>query len=572
MNITESVIKDFKKFCKNEFPEKKISATQGYGYIYVQAGINNGTFLHYEYYQKQVQLHCESNNANLLEMYIKNNNITLPKFITKKSWQKNRFRWINTHEINSISDLHKAYIEIRDIFEPIIHKFENNLPYNSIITKQEEVPDASAKVLSVNDLLNLDIRIPSYQRPYKWSEKNIDDLLNDIKNAITLKKVYKDSFKYRVGSIILHENLDTPNKYDIVDGQQRLISLTLIAKYLGYKFKLKKDPEYSVLQRPYTNKISQTNIFNNYRKIKEWFTFHEDSNEELDIKKEFLDSINNLLEVVIITVHKEAEAFQLFDSQNNRGKALEPHDLLKAYHLREMRNEPYEMMHAVERWESIKSETIGDLFEDYLYPILKWSQQEKSTLFTTKQIDLYKGINVNSDYTYAKRVFKAMPLFQITEPFIAGESFFNFIEHYLKLLTDIKTQLNNYADEKISTWLQATGLGAGYNYARNLFYAVFLAYYDKFHNFNPMVIKKLFTWAFMIRVDMQHLGEDTIRKYAIGEDAGYSNAKPIFKIIRNARLETEIAGIKIKYKNEDPNFIDLYNDILRINGETNVGQ
>ena len=34
-----------------------------------------------------------------------------------------------------------------------------------------------------------------------------------------------------------------------------------------------------------------------------------------------------------------AEAFQLFDSQNNRGKSLEPHDLLKAYHLRQQDSE-----------------------------------------------------------------------------------------------------------------------------------------------------------------------------------------------------------------------------------------
>ena len=51
------------------------------------------------------------------------------------------------------------------------------------------------------------------------------------------------------------------------------------------------------------------------------------------------DICNFLLEncsVSVITMPQErlSEAFQLFDSQNNRGKSLEPHDLLKAYHLR----------------------------------------------------------------------------------------------------------------------------------------------------------------------------------------------------------------------------------------------
>ena len=43
-----------------------------------------------------------------------------------------------------------------------------------------------------------------------------------------------------------------------------------------------------------------------------------------------------------------SEAFQLFDSQNNRGKSLEPHDLLKAYHLRKQYSEDEKI---VEKWE-----------------------------------------------------------------------------------------------------------------------------------------------------------------------------------------------------------------------------
>ena len=56
--------------------------------------------------------------------------------------------------------------------------------------------------------------------------------------------------------------------------------------------------------------------------------------------------------MVVIQVGKESEAFQLFDSQNTRGRALDPHDLLKAYHLREMQNDKYEMEYAVTKWEA----------------------------------------------------------------------------------------------------------------------------------------------------------------------------------------------------------------------------
>ena len=56
----------------------------------------------------------------------------------------------------------------------------------------------------------------------------------------------------------------------------------------------------------------------------------------------------------------------------------------------------------------------------------------------------------------------------------------------------------------------------GMNHAHNLFFCALLCYYDRFHNFDPMAVKKLFTWAMMLRVDMNHLGFDSVNRYAIG--------------------------------------------------------
>ena len=56
------------------------------------------------------------------------------------------------------------------------------------------------------ELLNMDLDIPVYQRPYKWDTQNINDLLNDINNAIKDAERYGDSFKYRIGTIIMHKN------------------------------------------------------------------------------------------------------------------------------------------------------------------------------------------------------------------------------------------------------------------------------------------------------------------------------------------------------------------------------
>lgn len=81
------------------------------------------------------------------------------------------------------------------------------------------------EIKSINSLLEMNLDIPNYQRPYKWDIQNIEDLFLDITNAINDAAHYKNAFKYRIGTIILHKKQD--GTYDVVDGQQRIISLVL---------------------------------------------------------------------------------------------------------------------------------------------------------------------------------------------------------------------------------------------------------------------------------------------------------------------------------------------------------
>ncbi len=275
------------------------------------------------------------------------------------------------------------------------------------------------------------------------------------------------------------------------------------------------------------------------------------------------------------------EAFQLFDSQNTRGKALDPHDLLKAYHLREMKQYPYEMEHAVTKWEAKDTKKIKELFDLYLFPIWNWSRGNKSKPFTAKEIDTYKGVAEGSTYSYARRVSKAMPYFQITEPFVAGNDFFEMVDHYMYLLRDIKTEICNNTDFKEIKSVLCGGKdikypedmdkvkfgSAGFGYAKNLFYCALLCYYDKFHNFEPMAVKKLFFWAFMLRVDMENLGFDSVNKYAIGdENSKYSNTISMFSKISLARMHHEISSLQIKLRPNTDNkkWNELHKTLIEI--------
>ena len=62
---------------------------------------------------------------------------------------------------------------------------------------------SEARVLSIDQLLGRELQIPPYQRPYKWTKKNITDLLLDIETSIREAKKYPN-FKYRVGTVILY--------------------------------------------------------------------------------------------------------------------------------------------------------------------------------------------------------------------------------------------------------------------------------------------------------------------------------------------------------------------------------
>ena len=144
-----------------------------------------------------------------------------------------------------------------------------------------------------------------------------------------------------------------------MDGQQRVLSFLLLKLYL--------DPSFvcSLLNIEFANKVTQRNLHENFKTICEWF-----SSAAKDDRSNFNNALKNILEVVVVTVDKISEAFQLFDSQNSRGKALYPHDLLKAYHLREI-HDKYEMQNAVVKWESKQPKAIRELFDLYLFPTLE---------------------------------------------------------------------------------------------------------------------------------------------------------------------------------------------------------
>ena len=173
-----------------------------------------------------------------------------------------------------------------------------------------------------NSIEDIKLTIPEYQRPYKWTAKNANQLLDDIEEAMNSNKEV-----YRVGTLILHHDKD--GNYNIVDGQQRTITFALMLDCLG------KEPIGFLDQSLSENSFNLHNVVNNHRALER--RIDKLLIEDKD-RRYLAEYITDHCELIVVITDDLSEAFQFFDSQNARGKTLYPHDLLKAYHLREMSN------------------------------------------------------------------------------------------------------------------------------------------------------------------------------------------------------------------------------------------
>lgn len=204
-------------------------------------------------------------------------------------------------------------------------------------------------------------------------------------------------------------------------------------------------------QRIYDNVYNSHNIANNYNALfRRVGLKSENSDLAVEHQREMerlKDYIENRCELIVVITTDVSEAFQFFDSQNARGKALYPHDLLKAFHLREINDiSEDEIGRIVKDWEQVSQRSLADFFGNYLYRIKEWVAGNRANVLNEHNIHMFKGIMrsartpyaqfYKSAYCYADMVnSSAMPFvsgsrnvnaFQLDTPIIAGKPFFEY--------------------------------------------------------------------------------------------------------------------------------------------------
>lgn len=410
-------------------------------------------------------------------------------------------------------------------------------------------------------ITDVDLKIPLYQRPYKWTARNAIQLLDDIIDAMNSNKEI-----YRVGTLILNIEKDKPNEYNIVDGQQRLITFSLLLKALGID-------NISFLEEDiYDNPHNRFNIPTNYAAFNRRINSGTADNEaERQRRNESIrDYILNQCELIVVINSDISEAFQFFDSQNARGKPLYPHDLLKAYHLREMSDiSEAEVERIVKEWECIPQDTLADFFGKYIYRLKEWAKGNRAYTLSEQNIDIFKGINkrartpysqfYKAAYSYAEMInSSSMPFvsgtreistFQLNTPIIAGKPFFEYTNHYFAILKDIQNN-NKYegfyinGNDIVKTLDKYYRQGTGNKITRLLFDTALLLYVDRFcpesfpdkadlAMFEQYVVYA-FIWAYSLRAQYTNLGWLSAQNYILGESTDIVNAFNIYKVIIDA--------------------------------------
>lgn len=432
-------------------------------------------------------------------------------------------------------------------------------------------------IITINNLLAMeDITIPEYQRPYKWTIKNVNQLIDDINN-------FKDKSAYRLGTIVFHKEQEKEKEeYNIVDGQQRFITIVLLFKAILNNEKLLKNysqeyPNNSIKiasNLKFKNEITKSSIYKNYKEI---------SRRVKEFDKELVYFILNKCEFVKVTLDNITEAFQFFDSQNARGKDLDPHDLLKAFHLREMVDMP-EIVKTkiIKEWESLNQNELKHLFNNYLFRIRNWSKGSSARFFIKDNVDIFKGISINQNTTFIEpyeRLYQMANIFvenynnsshreidfqkldypfQLDQAILNGKRFFEMIGYYSKRVKSIKKIDNNII--KLLNDEHTGRNRRGDKYVRTLFDCALIFYIDKFGEKDlDRVIQKLFIWAYTLRLTQKSVQLASVDNYALGK-------VKMFKIIREATHPKEITNIFLSCENiiENDKTKELKNKFIEI--------
>jgi uncharacterized protein with ParB-like and HNH nuclease domain len=274
---------------------------------------------------------------------------------------------------------------------------------------------------NIDEVFKGKYNIPIYQRPYSWRKEEVCQLLRDIQNSYCLykkstdngEKINNEELLLFAGTLFIKTERNVKNtyvEYDIVDGQQRITTFTLILmvilnhlylegsdddsvkeieNYLWKKVDRKREKSYRVLtlgnidknilielfdtlfskndiicysENKMTENINyvERNLLENLLVIKEYFKSFKTEDEYYD----YFEYIKFNIRFIAIEVHTNlVKLFSIFESINSKGKPLEEIDLIKSFIFQNINESDYDEY--LKKWGKLIIKTNDNLM-DYL--------------------------------------------------------------------------------------------------------------------------------------------------------------------------------------------------------------
>jgi uncharacterized protein with ParB-like and HNH nuclease domain len=246
------------------------------------------------------------------------------------------------------------------------------------------------------ELLQNKYIVDYFQREYKWEYKHIEQLLVDLEASFqsnydigdTVQDINAKYNSYYLGPVVICEKGSIRS---IVDGQQRLTSITLLLIYLHNLQKDSQDPEdiipliYSkkggrktynievpdrtkILEALFNNEDydlnnendeSIKNMYERYTDISNIFS-EELKNEKLPL---FIEWLKEKVVFVEILAYSDENAYTIFETMNDRGLNLTPTEMLKGYLLTHLKD-------------ALKIEELNVIWKEKISSLHKYSTQE----------------------------------------------------------------------------------------------------------------------------------------------------------------------------------------------------
>ena len=278
--------------------------------------------------------------------------------------------------------------------------------------------------------------IPEYQRPYAWTEEQVETLFEDLWGFTTISGGAERESSYFLGSVVSYENEN--GEQEIIDGQQRITSLFLLLRAIYTKLVATPESERTAEANNFIGKIEPTiwrtdkltgtvdfknilltsrvvnnegneilrailesgktdenakdNYSRNYRYFQKLFDRHSTENPLMIYQ--FIYAVLNQAILLPITADTQDTALTIFSTLNDRGLPLLDADIFKAKIYNQLEVEAKKAF--IERWKDLDeqatdaNESIQQLF---YYNMFYYRALDQDTNTTTPGVRKYYSAN-----------------------------------------------------------------------------------------------------------------------------------------------------------------------------------